>query len=143
MIRTAVWVGVGWLVNTSSVDLLLVGLSGCQTCSSVLFQRRIYLLNLVNGLGRIRHAVHGSCSTDLLRRRQRGLLGALVRVLYILVGILGLVLLRLRSVKSLGLRWVGGIESRVSVIGERWRSVRLGRVVWLLLVRIPLRELLG
>jgi len=91
VIRTPVRTGGGWLATSSHVDLLLVGLGRCQTSPGVSFWRRIWLWNLVDGLGRIGHAVHGSCSVDRLRRRQRGLLGVLVGMLWALVGILGLV----------------------------------------------------
>ena len=140
--RTAVRTCGGWLETSGHVNLLLVGLRRCQTGSGVPFCRRIRLLNLVDGLGRIGHAVHGSCSVDRLRRRKRGLLGVLIGILRGLVGVLGLARLNRRSVQSLGLRWVGGVERRVAEICERWRSVWLRRAVWLLL-RVSLRELLS
>lgn len=118
MIRTAV-VGGRWLVTPSPVDLLLVGLGRCQTTIDVPCQRRVCLLNLMDGLGRIGHAIHGSRSIDCLRRRQRGLVVVLVGILYILVGVLRMVRMNRRSVQSLGLWWVGGMEGRVAIIGKR------------------------
>lgn len=43
----------------------------------------------------------------------------LVGILYILVGVLRMVRMNRRSVQSLGLRWVGGMEGRVAIIGKR------------------------
>lgn len=65
----------------------------------------------------------------------------LVRILYILVGVLGWVRLNRCAVQSLRLRWVGGMKSRVAIIGRRRRSVLLERIV-LLLVRVSLGDLL-
>ena len=117
--RMAVLSGGGWLATPGHVDLLLVGLGRCQTGPGVPFWGGIWLLNLLDGLGGIWHAVHGSCSVDYLRRRQRGLLSGLVGVLCIWVGVLGQVRLNRRSVQCLGLRWVGGMKGGVAVIGER------------------------